>query len=323
MTAIEQTEARPRGTRLPRRARRNQLLGAAQEVFVAQGYHAAAMDDIAERAGVSKPVLYQHFPGKLELYLALLDQHCEALLQAVRTALASTTDNKKRVEATMDAYFAYVEDEGGAFRLVFESDLTNEPAVRERVDKVALQCAEAICEVIAEDTGLAREQSMLLAVGLGGVSQVVARYWLSSAASPSRDQAVELLTVAGLARHRGLPAARCRGSAALSPAAAGKRYCWPRRTPELRREKPWRSRSACSTRRARSSSRATQSTEEIEKAVAAALTGAEAAEPRGRPRPQGAGACRPAGVRRDRRTGQAQGRFRRGLTPRRTTDGRR
>ncbi len=194
MTAIEQTEARPRGTRLPRRARRNQLLGAAQEVFVAQGYHAAAMDDIAERAGVSKPVLYQHFPGKLELYLALLDQHCESLLQAVRAALASTTDNKQRVEATMHAYFAYVEDEGGAFRLVFESDLTNEPAVRERVDKVALQCAEAICAVIAEDTGLAREQSMLLAVGLGGVSQVVARYWLSSGKSLSRDQAVELLT---------------------------------------------------------------------------------------------------------------------------------
>ena len=191
---MEQTEARPRGTRLPRRARRNQLLGAAQEVFVAQGYHAAAMDDIAERAGVSKPVVYQHFPGKLELYLALLDQHCELLLQAVRQALASTTDNKQRVEATMHAYFAYVEDEGGAFRLVFESDLTNEPAVRERVDKVALECAEAICDVIAEDTGLAREQSMLLAVGLGGVSQVVARYWLSTGKTVGRNQAVELLT---------------------------------------------------------------------------------------------------------------------------------
>ena len=183
-----------RGSRLPRLARRAQLLEAAQEVFVAQGYHAAAMDDIAERAGVSKPVLYQHFPGKLELYLALLDQHCEALLQAVRTALASTTDNKQRVEATMHAYFAYVEDEGGAFRLVFESDLTNEPAVRERVDKVALECAEAISEVIAEDTGLGQEQAMLLAVGLGGVSQVVARYWLSSGKSLGRDQAVQLLT---------------------------------------------------------------------------------------------------------------------------------
>src|SRR6195256_5054785 len=124
MSSVSGTHTAGRPTRLPRSARRKQLLEAAQEVFVAQGYHAAAMDDIAERAGVSKPVLYQHFPGKLDLYLALLDQHCEALLQAVRTALASTSDNKQRVAATMDAYFAYVEDEGGAFRLVFESDLT-------------------------------------------------------------------------------------------------------------------------------------------------------------------------------------------------------
>ncbi|WP_030684736.1 TetR/AcrR family transcriptional regulator [Streptomyces sp. NRRL B-1347] len=195
MTAIEQTEAaRPRGTRLPRRARRNQLLGAAQEVFVAQGYHAAAMDDIAERAGVSKPVLYQHFPGKLDLYLALLDQHCDNLLQAVRAALASTTDNKLRVAATMDAYFGYVEDDGGAFRLVFESDLTNEPAVRERVDKVTLQCAEAICEVIAEDTGLPEAEAMLLASGLGGLAQVVARSWLHSDGGVPRAKAVQLLT---------------------------------------------------------------------------------------------------------------------------------
>lgn len=194
MTATEQTEARPRGTRLPRRARRNQLLGAAQEVFVAQGYHAAAMDDIADRAGVSKPVLYQHFPGKLDLYLALLDQHCEALLQSVRQALASTTDNKQRVAATMDAYFAYVEDEGGAFRLVFESDLTNEPAVRERVDKVSLDCAEAVSEVIAEDTKLPTEQAMLLAVGLCGMAQITARYWLSSGSSIPRDAAAKLIS---------------------------------------------------------------------------------------------------------------------------------
>ncbi|MGP4000886.1 TetR/AcrR family transcriptional regulator [Streptomyces sp. 8N706] len=194
MTAIEQTEARPRGTRLPRRARRNQLLGAAQEVFVAQGYHSAAMDDIAERAGVSKPVLYQHFPGKLDLYLALLDQHCEALLQAVRAAIASTSDNKQRVAATMEAYFAYVGDEGGAFRLVFESDLTNEPAVRERVDKVSLDCAKAVCEVIAEDTDLPSEESMLLAVGLCGMAQITARYWLGSGQKVPRDAAVKLVS---------------------------------------------------------------------------------------------------------------------------------
>src|SRR5579871_6762652 len=90
------SDTRPRSSRLPRHERRRQLLDAALEVFVSQGYHAAAMDDIAERAGVSKPVLYQHFPGKLELYLALLDRHCDKLVNAVRTALDSTTDNKQR-----------------------------------------------------------------------------------------------------------------------------------------------------------------------------------------------------------------------------------
>ena len=68
---------------MPRSARRAQLLDAALEVFVARGYHAAAMDEIADRAGVSKPVLYQHFPGKLELYLALLDQSCDTVMAAV------------------------------------------------------------------------------------------------------------------------------------------------------------------------------------------------------------------------------------------------
>ena len=69
---------------MPRRERRAQLLESALEVFVAQGYHAAAMDDIAERAGVSKPVLYQHFPGKLDLYLALLDASCDTIIDNCR-----------------------------------------------------------------------------------------------------------------------------------------------------------------------------------------------------------------------------------------------
>src|SRR5690606_12379917 len=121
MAATIRTAART--GRLPRSARRRQLLAAAQEVFVAQGYHAAAMDDIAERAGVSKPDLYQHFPSKLELYLALLDQHCEALAIRVREVLASTTDNRERVHAAMRAYFDLIDHESEAFRLVFESDL--------------------------------------------------------------------------------------------------------------------------------------------------------------------------------------------------------
>ena len=129
-------ERRPRGGRLPRKERRAQLLDSALGVFVAHGYHAAAMDDIADRAGVSKPVLYQHFPGKLDLYLALLDTSCDEIIDNCREALASTQDNKQRVAAAMAAFFEYVAADTGAFRLVFESDLTNEPAVRQHVDRV-------------------------------------------------------------------------------------------------------------------------------------------------------------------------------------------
>ncbi len=190
MTAIQEAQERPRGARLPRSARREQLLGAAQEVFVAHGYHAAAMDDIADRAGVSKPVLYQHFPGKLELYLALLDKHCDALVESTREALSTTSDNKQRVANTMEAYFNYVSSESGAFRLVFESDLTNEPAVRERVERASEASATLVSKVIQEDTDLPEAESKLLAAGVCGLAQITARYWLSQGLEIPRDEAV-------------------------------------------------------------------------------------------------------------------------------------
>jgi AcrR family transcriptional regulator len=183
----------PGGTRLPRPARRRQLLGAAQEVFVAQGYHAAAMDEIAERAGVSKPVLYQHFPGKLELYLALLDESADELVGIVREALSSTTDNKQRVPATFQAFFDFVSSSGEAFRLVFESDLSNEPAVRERLDRTMRDCAEMISQFIREDAGLQDDEARLLGMALVGMAQVSSRYWLSTDKAIPKDAAEQLL----------------------------------------------------------------------------------------------------------------------------------
>jgi AcrR family transcriptional regulator len=190
-------QVRPRGGRLPRKARRAQLLDSALEVFVAQGYHAAAMDDIADRAGVSKPVLYQHFPGKLDLYLALLEQSADRIIDATRGALASTTDNKTRVLATMQVFYDYVANAQGAFRLVFESDLTNEPAVKAQVDRVTAVCADEITKVISEDTGLPAEASRLLAVSLVGMAQVSARYWLTEGGEINQSDAATL--VSGLA----------------------------------------------------------------------------------------------------------------------------
>lgn len=181
---------------MPRSERRAQLLEAAQAVFVARGYHAAAMDEIADRAGVSKPVLYQHFPGKLELYLALLDRHCEDLEHQVREALARPTNgegNKDLVKATIGAYYEFVAREGAAFRMVFESDLTSVPQVRQRLDNVEFTCAELIADVISKDTGLDDERAMLLGVALAGMAQITARHWLAQNGDLSRDDAALLI----------------------------------------------------------------------------------------------------------------------------------
>jgi AcrR family transcriptional regulator len=152
------------------------------------------MDDIAEKAGVSKPVLYQHFPGKRDLYLALLDESAESLLEALRAAMSSTADNKARVRATVRAYYTYVEDKTGAFRLVFESDLTGELEVRERVDSVGRKCAEMISHVIAEDTGLPEAECRLLGAALAGVAQVTARAWTANGEAIGREEAIDLVS---------------------------------------------------------------------------------------------------------------------------------
>ena len=180
-----------RGARLPRRARRAQLLESALEVFVAQGYHAAAMDEIAERAGVSKPVLYQHFPGKLELYLALVDEHAEKLVTSVREALESTTDNRLRVERSLRAYFDFVNDPSGAHQLVLESDLRSEPAVRERIEAAFAQCVRAIAATIVADTGLPQDEADLLAVGLMGLAETCSRWWLVNGGAVTAERAIE------------------------------------------------------------------------------------------------------------------------------------
>ena len=182
-----------KSARLPRDERRAQLLVAALEVFTAAGYHSAAMDEIADRANVSKPVLYQHFPSKLELYLAVLDLHIDSLVFAIQKAIASNRENSSRVAATVEAYFGFIDSEGEAFRLLFESDMNVEPAVRERLSRMTYDCAAAVSAIIAADTGIPEEAAMLLGVGLIGTAQFTARYWLERDGRVPRKAAADLV----------------------------------------------------------------------------------------------------------------------------------
>ena len=113
----------------------------------------------------------------------LLDQSCDRLVEVVEEALASTDDNADRVIATVAAFYEFISSASGEFRFVFESDLTGDGAVQQRLSRVNDEISDAIAGVIAEDTSLPAPQAKLLAVSLVGIAQVSARYWISGGTS--------------------------------------------------------------------------------------------------------------------------------------------
>jgi AcrR family transcriptional regulator len=180
-----------RGNRLPRDERRGQLLIAASDVFVDRGYHAAGMDEIADRAGVSKPVLYQHFSSKLELYLAVLQRHVENLVSGVRQALRTTTDNHRRLHAAVGAFFDFVEHDSQGYRLIFENDYVTEPQVAAQVKVATESCTDAVFDLVSSDSGLEAHRARMIAVGLVSISIDCARYWLNNERPITKEAAVD------------------------------------------------------------------------------------------------------------------------------------
>ena len=108
------------------------------------------MDEIADRAGVSKPVLYQHFSSKLELYLAVLQRHVDNLVSGVRQALRTTTDNRQRLRAAVQAFFDFIEHDGQGYRLIFENDYVTEPQVAAQVKVATESCTDAVFDLISQ-----------------------------------------------------------------------------------------------------------------------------------------------------------------------------
>jgi AcrR family transcriptional regulator len=182
-----------RGIRLPRVERRQQLLTAAQQVFVETGFHAASMDEIAAKAGVTKPVLYQHFGSKRDLYLAVLDSGARSFLETMQVALESTHNNRDRVQAAIAAYLDFMSREDAAYRLVFESDLANAPDVRERVERVEDIAANMVTKLIADDTGLSDDEASLLAYGLLGLANSAAQRFLTTPGHLDPEDAATVL----------------------------------------------------------------------------------------------------------------------------------
>ncbi|HUG83411.1 MAG TPA: TetR/AcrR family transcriptional regulator [Euzebya sp.] len=180
-------ERRPR---LTADQRREQLLEVAGERFATVGFHALSMEAIADAAGVSKPVLYQHFPSKRALYLALVEDAVGEMQQRVTQALEGTTDNGQRVQGAIRAFFDFVEDQ--RFRLLFLTSDAADPEIAALVDGARQGVAESVAKLIAADAGLSLASAELLATGIRGMAIEGAQWWVEQP-DVAKEAAVELL----------------------------------------------------------------------------------------------------------------------------------
>jgi AcrR family transcriptional regulator len=160
--------------RLPADQRRQQLLDVAREEFARQGFHATAMDDIADAAGVTKPVLYQHFPSKRALYVELLNDTGNRLLHALTEATTHAATRRERVEAGFLAYFRFVDDSRAGFRLLFSASVRSDPDFAEVVERVVSSASEVIAELI--EIPASDEHRHVLANALVGMAESVSRH---------------------------------------------------------------------------------------------------------------------------------------------------
>jgi AcrR family transcriptional regulator len=150
------------------------------------------MDMIAEAAGVSKPVLYQHFDSKQDLYLALIDSSAAHLDSRLAEALGSTTDPHEQVHATYRAYFDFVVSHREEFVIIFNSDVY-EPKAEQKLRALRESSATRVVSALQSFACLTDDEAQLLCRALIGTAEVVVKQ-IDSQRGIDADTAVELLT---------------------------------------------------------------------------------------------------------------------------------
>ena len=157
------------GRRLTADARRRQLFDVALALFAEHGYAATTMDDIAEAAGVTKPLVYQHFESKRALYLELMDVFSRELVTDIVKATADAQGPRQQVELGFAAYFELMLGNEQAFRLLYGRDAPDDPELGEALRRVEETLARAIDSLI--DAGLDPEHRLLLAHAVVGMAE--------------------------------------------------------------------------------------------------------------------------------------------------------
>ncbi|HMT25336.1 MAG: TetR/AcrR family transcriptional regulator [Microthrixaceae bacterium] len=163
--------------RLPAAERREQLLRTAIEVFGERGYHNASMNDVAEAAGVTKPVLYHHFASKRDMYKGLLVDIGTELEDLISKAAAQASGPREQIIFGFRAYFSFVEQNPSAFRVLFGAGTRRDEEFAAVARRVEASIAEVVASLI-EVEGLSPERRKLLGNGIVALAEGSCRYWL-------------------------------------------------------------------------------------------------------------------------------------------------
>ncbi len=186
--AARTQDPKPR-RRLTAEERRRAILTAAQDVFARRGYHGSSIDEIAQAAEISKALIYEHFPSKKDLHASLLDMHVQELFDRLAASAATPEPGDIRMRAGLDAFLTWVEEQRGAFRMVFRD--AADPEVADVVRRIQGQVTAAVAALMASEPMVpavsdeARERGIsMLAQQLTGGVQALALWWIDNPEVP-------------------------------------------------------------------------------------------------------------------------------------------
>jgi AcrR family transcriptional regulator len=187
MVKEEQVKTRKR---LPAEERKKIILEAASRTFVELGYQKALMDTIAKRSGVTKPIIYRHFPSKLDLLLAILEDHASVLTRMITRPLEEYSGWEEEVEKDVRGLFEFVERYEMGYRLTFEGEIAQEPEVIERLHAIRQSIVKNVAKNVRQGTDpdkLSRRDVDTIAVIIVGMVETTSIYWLRNRDKPRAE----------------------------------------------------------------------------------------------------------------------------------------
>lgn len=178
--------------RLPGPERRQQLLDVALDVFGVGGYAEASMSEIARTAGITKPVVYQHFVSKRALFLEVLGECGQRLETAIEKATADAEGPRETVENGFNAFMEFFRENPAMFRTMFSDANRSDPEFAAEVHRIEMVVAERIAALI-DIEGMSPSDRRLLAHGIVGLAEAACRHWMDNDTGLEAERVAELL----------------------------------------------------------------------------------------------------------------------------------